>query len=1177
MVKKSPSGLSWKAGSLTGLSDASQHQRQGQIQDQSERQKPKERENEIYPPILSPDDLLEDDTLIGEYFRFAATTEAQFREKESSFGLEADEHQQNTDQKPSRLPKRGRSGMGLSESTLPNDDKEGGVKHRDRERSVGEGDASSSKGRSRRAAWGLPDPHRPMSRPRDERSSSEQKGNCKNGGEFGGRSQNNDELKHLLHEFKDAEEIDEDTDLCKYVESRLYQNLRRYPSDFDLPGGGSYEPIEGDDDGGLHEHRDDDEDDDDDDDDTGNKLFDLPALEMEMDDEFETPRSEKTFEDYSRNQAKESLSCRGEEMGKDVEQLAKVANVNANQTAALAWRLTDKMSNDNGTRLGRIPNEEGSVIPTKTDSCGSNGRTTRTAAVVAPSELTVTSSKVEILTNEVGAPRTEQIRTTAVKKRADKKTSDEKTKTHVSASYPLKMEKTMKLPVETTLTSTMETRSRGDAREGVKEALRMERVFERTDKANEISAEAVEEADIARDAENEDAATNTRAKKHSVPLNLDREREVISDAIMRLRRVENRLMRRESDFASSSTASATVTRQRSESTSSDGCTLAEADEIVDRIHEMCSQLRTLMHGKIASKGGKKVMSDQSAESVDGMNTNNNKTTFATEKKNREQQEDSRNQIEIRRMRKGEENEITQVAVEEEGPLKVGKGYMDESTRLEASNRCGTVESDIVILDEENMMDEEEERKEETAGTGPDGEEPTVESQSREMDARHASFDEPLRTAKSTTDSVVEAWTRDCEAEGLFDCRRYSNLVVRENGKLKMVEELEDQSHRRAPPENLLANKPTPKEASKRLPRVSVSDLVVRNASLKSRDVGGEGSELSTLPYGALNKAALSTAEIEEDNEKLSIDWGGSCGPVIVEGTSTDAAVDASVAVDIGAMRKSAKVVKSVRQKNPSTREVKNNDAALSSSKCGAIKSQFLRDIDKDFTEGDIKVSNGSRETSGATVTENVTNAEEIDVDIAIDEGARKKSRATKADRPKTRWTALRQETAVRIFEQKDATRAAVRGWEGEKKNKEEEEEVEKVREVRVNDAEGEGYDYFIDFEEEVVGKGGKGRGDKWMTEESRSTNRCAEWVVKNTKYARNLALRGEYDDRHEVEEEEEEEEEGDMDQQDGQRISPREAQAELRRQALRKQKKRAKDFTFKSLKNFWDKVDRENA
>ena len=46
---------------------------------------------------------------------------------------------------------------------------------------------------------------------------------------------------------------------------------------------------------------------------------------------------------------------------------------------------------------------------------------------------------------------------------------------------------------------------------------------------------------------------------------------------------------------------------------------------------------------------------------------------------------------------------------------------------------------------------------------------------------------------TTTDKVVEAWTRDYEAEGLFDYRRYSNLVVRENGKLKMVEEVEDEA------------------------------------------------------------------------------------------------------------------------------------------------------------------------------------------------------------------------------------------------------------------------------------------------------------------------------------------------------------------------------------------------
>merc|ERR1712142_1167228 len=49
----------------------------------------------------------------------------------------------------------------------------------------------------------------------------------------------------------------------------------------------------------------------------------------------------------------------------------------------------------------------------------------------------------------------------------------------------------------------------------------------------------------------------TMTKRKSVPLNLEREREVITEAITRLRRVENRLMRRDQDSTPSSSSDIT--------------------------------------------------------------------------------------------------------------------------------------------------------------------------------------------------------------------------------------------------------------------------------------------------------------------------------------------------------------------------------------------------------------------------------------------------------------------------------------------------------------------------------------------------------------------------------------------------------------------------------------------
>merc|ERR1719431_644855 len=84
----------------------------------------------------------------------------------------------------------------------------------------------------------------------------------------------------------------------------------------------------------------------------------------------------------------------------------------------------------------------------------------------------------------------------------------------------------------------------------------------------------------------------------------------------------------------------------------------------------------------------------------------------------------------------------------------------------------------------------------------------------------------------------------------------------------------------------------------------------------------------------------------------------------------------------------------------------------------------------------------------------------------------------------------------------------------------------------------------------------------------RETDKCAAWVAKNDRYRSHLRL-----DENREEDEDEGEDEDEFGTPNLRRISPREAQAEAQRLALMKQKRHAKDFTFKSLKHFWNKVE----
>ena len=206
-----------------------------------------------------------------------------------------------------------------------------------------------------------------------------------------------------------------------------------------------------------------------------------------------------------------------------------------------------------------------------------------------------------------------------------------------------------------------------------------------------------------------------------------------------------------------------------------------------------------------------------------------------------------------------------------------------------------------------------------------------------------------------------------------------------------------------------------------------------------------------------------------------------------------------------------------------------------------------------------------------------------DVNIAADIGERRKfakvaktvrpkkavetvfpKKEAKTVRPKIRWTAMRQETVIRMSEQRDAMRAPFKSMEEEEEEEKELREKE-IDEERVREKEGR------EDEEERGTEEGK---DEEIEEAlalgaARDTDRCAAWVAKNAGFRINLRAT-EYEGHDEEEEEEE-----DSGEQQTNRISPREAQAELQRQALMKQKRHAKDFTFKSLKNFWDKVEQE--
>ena len=256
-------------------------------------------------------------------------------------------------------------------------------------------------------------------------------------------------------------------------------------------------------------------------------------------------------------------------------------------------------------------------------------------------------------------------------------------------------------------------------------------------------------------------------------------------------------MRRDSDFPpSSSTASAAHFPQRSESTSSssEACSLAEADEIVDRIHDMCSQLRTLLQGKITNKAGKEGRGESKAgerreskysddvrpkesAKVGEKNTNNNKTTSSgiSGETDLSRKTDSPSCW--------KNNQQMDIITGCGGNKASGdrrprvEGFVDGG--YEKTENDGVVvdpveeeeeEEEIVEVEEKEkvkVVEEEEEEDEET-------EFQTCMKETEERKLDQQSNISEVKIAESTTDSVVEAWTRDYEAEGLFDYRQVAN-------------------------------------------------------------------------------------------------------------------------------------------------------------------------------------------------------------------------------------------------------------------------------------------------------------------------------------------------------------------------------------------------------------------
>ena len=198
MIKGTSGNKTWKSGSLTGLIDKGHDQQQ----QQRKRQEEQNQVDEICSLAESPDGL-ENET-VGEFFRFTGASDALIR---------STAHFRSTT--------RASSGMGQAASTGQSED--GTNRLRARGRSVGEGDAggtmrSKSAAREKSIAGG-------EKKIREEKNFADVIEGVKEkefAGATGakdfygvGKNVGGNQLKSLLDEFKDAEEIDEDTDLGK--------------------------------------------------------------------------------------------------------------------------------------------------------------------------------------------------------------------------------------------------------------------------------------------------------------------------------------------------------------------------------------------------------------------------------------------------------------------------------------------------------------------------------------------------------------------------------------------------------------------------------------------------------------------------------------------------------------------------------------------------------------------------------------------------------------------------------------------------------------------------------------------------------------------------------------------------------------------------------------------------
>ena len=220
---------------------------------------------------------------------------------------------------------------------------------------------------------------------------------------------------------------------------------------------------------------------------------------------------------------------------------------------------------------------------------------------------------------------------------------------------------------------------------------------------------------------------------------------------------------------------------------------------------------------------------------------------------------------------------------------------------------------------------------------------------------------------------------------------------------------------------------------------------------------------------------------------------------------------------------------------------------------------------------DVDASNQTT-TATTTATTSATGMTTTTATTKQGVGAAKVVKAV--ERPKRRWKAVERETVALIQEEhQDAVEE-----EEEEERKEEEEDEEKEKE-ELNEGKGmEGQEKCsndqasLNLSLESKDPNALNLGTNGDSEALKGTE--GNFRRSSRKNAGNK--RGSHD-HHDADDEDDDDDEDDADGEDAQeRISPREAKEQRQKEMAQLRRRHSKDFTFKSLKHFWDKVEKNS-